>query len=55
MTDPDKGKSEEVENYSCQKCGKDQCGTVKGGLIPNLPRGWEGDDGVFNATLSEEA
>jgi hypothetical protein len=24
--DPDKGKAEEMDNYACRKCGKDDCG-----------------------------
>lgn len=35
--DPDKGKAEELDNYSCKTCGKDGCGTIPGGLIPRIP------------------
>jgi hypothetical protein len=53
MGDPDRGKASEMANYKCQKCGTDQCGTVKPGLIPNLPRALEGDDeNMFNLTAS---
>jgi hypothetical protein len=58
IVDPDKGKASEIENYKCQKCGKDQCGTIQPGLIPNLPRALEdGEDEMFNLTapLPEEA
>jgi hypothetical protein len=37
IVDPDMGKADQIENYKCQKCGTDACGTIQGGLIPFLP------------------
>ena len=33
--DPDKCKDKEIDNYACRTCGKDECGTINPGLIPN--------------------
>ncbi|KAF2675759.1 hypothetical protein K458DRAFT_411002 [Lentithecium fluviatile CBS 122367] len=51
IVDPDRGRADQVEDYTCQRCGTDQCGTIAQGLIPNLPRDVDGEDDAFTSTL----
>ena len=54
MVDPDRGRADQIEDYTCQRCGTDQCGTLAEGLVPHLPRDLDEEEDAFNATLLRE-
>jgi hypothetical protein len=50
IVDPDRGRTDQIEDYTCQRCGTDQCGTIAPGLIPNLPRSGDGEGNAIKIT-----
>lgn len=54
MVDPDRGRADQIEDYTCQRCGTDQCGTLAEGLVPHLARELDVVEDAFNGTLFEE-